>query len=140
MTLVLSQEKKDHSCRKRGEQRGRPTNEESNYKQSHWTVTGGWGEETTLYNLTYTFLKFVLSSRNFGDGEGRLCFLSPPSQAIIIILPILQMRKLNFGEITWFVQNHTHREHWMWDLNSGVKKPVFIILYCPCWPWILTKC
>ena len=48
--------------------------------------------------------------------------------------------KLNFGENIRFVWDHTGSKQWILELNPDTKKPVFIILYCICWPLIPAKC
>jgi len=46
-------------------------------------------------------------------------------------MPILQMEKLNYGEIFWFAQDHAGSKQWIQDLNPDIIFFHYIILPLP---------
>lgn len=55
----------------------------------------------------------------FRDVEG-ICFPSTITYLIIIVMPILQLKKVNYGEIFWFVQDHAGIKQLIQDLNPDI--------------------
>ena len=64
-------------------------------------------KQSTLHKYPKHFGKFYYACETctWRMWEERFFSLSHPPHSIIIIVPILQMRKLNFGEILWFVED-----------------------------------